>query len=171
MKFETKKQAKSRLFPLAMIAVPLGAFSAVFFAPTLGGGPELVQASSLLAPMDTERATFPICKGRSRITCVVDGDTIWYQGTKIRIADINTPEVTRPGCAQEARLGAQATARLQDLLNEGAFTLAASPSGRDTDRYGRSLRVITRDGASLGDVLVDEGLAEEWTGRKREWCR
>ena len=79
--------------------------------------------------------------------------------------------VTRPGCTQEAQLGAQATARLQTLLNEGAFTLAPSPSGRDTDRYGRSLRVIMREGQSLGDVLVEEGLAEEWTGTKREWCR
>ena len=154
VKFETKKHAKSRLFPLAMIAVPLGAFSAVFFAPTLGGGPELVQASSLLAPMDTERATFPICKGSGRITCVVDGDTIWYEGTKIRIADINTPEVTRPGCVHEARLSARATTRLQTLLNEGAFTLAPSPSGRDTDRYGRSLRVIMREGQSLGLSLI-----------------
>jgi endonuclease YncB( thermonuclease family) len=33
---------------------------------------------------------------------VVDGDTFWYQGTKIRIADINAPEVSHPGCPQKA---------------------------------------------------------------------
>ncbi len=31
-----------------------------------------------------------------RRTCVVDGDTIWLEGVKIRIADIDTPEISQP---------------------------------------------------------------------------
>ena len=103
------------------------------------------------------------------MTCVVDGDTIWYRGEKIRIADIDTPEVSRPECPREAELGAAATQRMLALLNEGAFSL--EPDGdRDRDHYGRLLRTVTRDGASLGAVLVDEGLAEEWGGARLEWC-
>ncbi|OBX19622.1 nuclease [Erythrobacter sp. QSSC1-22B] len=117
---------------------------------------------------DSERARFAICGGGARVTCVVDGDTIWYRGEKIRIADINTPEVTSPDCAREAALGGAATRRMQALLNEGAFSL--EPVDRDRDRYGRLLRTVTRDGASLGAVLVDEGLAEEWQGVRRGWC-
>ncbi|MBU1606246.1 MAG: thermonuclease family protein, partial [Alphaproteobacteria bacterium] len=95
-------------------------------------------------------------------------DTIWYRGDKIRIADINTPEVSQPDCAREAALGAAATQRLRALLNAGPFSL--EPVDRDRDRYGRLLRTVTRDGASLGAVLVDEGLAEEWGGTRRGWC-
>ena len=99
---------------------------------------------------------------------MVDGDTIWYRGDKIRLADINTPEVSQPACADEAALGAQARDRLTALLNAGAFSLEVE--GRNIDRYGRLLRVVTRDGTSLGDLLVAEGLAEEWQGRRGSWC-
>src|SRR5690348_2051031 len=32
--------------------------------------------------------SFERCSGPERSTCVVDGDTFWLEGTKIRIADI-----------------------------------------------------------------------------------
>ncbi|MFM7403984.1 MAG: thermonuclease family protein [Erythrobacter sp.] len=119
---------------------------------------------------DRERARFGLCSGAVRVTCVVDGDTIWYRGTKIRIADLDTPEVSQPACANEAALGRRATLRLQALLNAGPFSLEPNPEGRSEDKYGRTLMLVTRDGASLGAVLVREGLAEEWGGPKRTWC-
>ena len=114
------------------------------------------------------RATFEPCGSAKRITCIVDGDTFWLHGTKIRIADINTPEVTRPSCAAEKALGDQATQRMMQLLNAAPFALTRK--GRDEDRYGRKLRVVTRGGQSLGDQLIREGLAEPWTGKRRNWC-
>jgi micrococcal nuclease len=99
---------------------------------------------------------------------VVDGDTIWLQGEKIRIADINTPEVSKPDCTAERALGERATSRLIVLLNAGGFSLKSID--RDEDRFGRKLRVVTRGGESLGTTLVSEGLAEEWTGSRRSWC-
>lgn len=119
-------------------------------------------------PEDKESARFTRCDGPVRTDCVVDGDTFWYKGEKIRIADINTPEVSDPECASEAALSERAKARLTALLNAGKFTL--EPADRDQDTYGRSLYVITRQGDSLGDVLVAEGLAEEWQGYRRSWC-
>lgn len=100
--------------------------------------------------------------------CVVDGDTFWMDGEKIRIADIDTPETHPSRCPREAALGARATKRLHALLNAGPVTL--EPTARDTDRYGRKLRIVTRDGESLGAVLVSEGLAREWGGPRRSWC-
>ena len=117
---------------------------------------------------DSESARFDACGRGERINCVVDGDTLWYAGEKIRLADINTPEVSRPQCAREAALGARASARLLALLNEGAFTLETVE--RDRDAYGRLLRTVTREGESVGTVLVREGLAEEWRGRRSGWC-
>ncbi len=126
--------------------------------------------SGLFTAPDSESARFARCSGPVRKTCVVDGDTFWYHGTKIRIADINTPETSKPECSYEARLGAQATERLIALLNEGPFSLQPGGDGRDQDRYGRALRIVTRDGRSLGTTLVDEGLAEHWKGRRGTWC-
>ncbi|MCW1383109.1 thermonuclease family protein [Novosphingobium sp. KCTC 2891] len=117
---------------------------------------------------DREAARFAPCAAAKRVTCIVDGDTFWYQGTKIRIADINAPEVSHPGCAREAALGAAATRRLTQLLNAGPFSLAIE--GREVDRYGRALRVVRRGGESLGAVLEREGLAEHWQGRRGDWC-
>src|SRR6185295_4843460 len=94
---------------------------------------------------------------------VVDGDTFWVGGDKIRIADIDTPETHPPRCAYEAELGEKATQRLAALLAEGPFELEPI-GGRDLDIYGRKLRIVTRGGRSLGDVLVTEGLARTWTG-------
>lgn len=111
---------------------------------------------------------FGLCSGSVRITCVVDGDTFWLDGTKIRIADINTPEVSSPQCSQEAVLGRRATERLREMLNAGPFALVRD--GRDEDQYGRKLRVAMRDGQSLGGQLVAEGLAHEWQGYRQGWC-
>ncbi len=117
---------------------------------------------------DREAARFASCDLAGRGACVVDGDTIWYRGAKIRLADINTPETSAPGCAREAKLGAAATDRLTDLLNAGPFSL--EPVDRDRDRYGRALRIVSRDGESLGKTLTAEGLAEPWRGYRSDWC-
>ncbi|UGY08317.1 thermonuclease family protein [Phyllobacterium pellucidum] len=109
------------------------------------------------------------CTGSIRYHCVVDGDTLWSYGIKIRLADIDTPEVTEPRCAAEKALGDRATVRLIELVNAGPFETRAWP-GRDEDRYGRKLRVLLRNGRSLGDMLVAEGLARTWTGRRQPWC-
>lgn len=111
---------------------------------------------------------FALCAGRRQTNCVIDGDTIRYRGVKIRIADIDTPEVFSPNCASEAALGERATERLLALLNAGPIELV--PIDRDTDRYGRKLRVIERHGHSLGETLVAEGLARRWDGARRSWC-
>ena len=121
-----------------------------------------------LQAADLEAAQFAPCGSGPRVTCVVDGDTFWYRGAKVRLTDINTPETSRAGCPREAELGEAATLRLVALLNEGAFTLEAGR--RDRDRYGRLLRTATRGGESLGAALVREGLAEEWKGRRGNWC-
>lgn len=121
-------------------------------------------------PAETIAAQFPLCTSAPRVTCVVDGDTIRLGGTKIRLADIDTPEVSRPRFPHEARLGALATQRMQALLNRGAFSLIAATDGRDEDRFGRKLRVLTRDGESLGAMLVRDELARPWGGKRRGWC-
>lgn len=112
---------------------------------------------------------FTICHTGGGRNCVVDGDTAWIGGVKVRIADIDAPETHPPRCRREARLGDRATRRLAELLSAGPFQMRAV--GRDEDRYGRKLRVLTRRGRSIGDQLVAEGLARTWDGRRRPWCQ
>ena len=111
--------------------------------------------------------TFP--PNVDRLTCIVDGDTFWLNGMKIRIADIDTPEIGNCGCASDYALGMRATRRLRELLNAGPFELLAL-QGLDEGRYGRTLRVMARGGGSLGDQLVSEGLARTWSGKREPWC-
>jgi endonuclease YncB( thermonuclease family) len=114
-------------------------------------------------------ARFTLCRRANQQNCVVDGDTIHFGGEIIRIADINAPEVHEAKCDAEAALGRRATQRLVALLNEGPFDLEYA-GRREHDKYGRDLRIVSRNGRSLGDMLVSEGLAERWTGSKRNWC-
>ena len=100
---------------------------------------------------------------------VIDGDTFDYGGMRVRVADIDTPEV-HGRCPFETELAARATRRMRALLADGPFELHPLASGRDEDRYGRKLRIVTRGGRSLGDQLVAEGLARTWTGRREPWC-
>lgn len=112
---------------------------------------------------------YPVCSGgATRVNCVVDGDTFHMDGTTIRISDIDAPETHPPRCAREADLGDRATTRLSQLLSSGPFQLVRHD--RDRDRYGRQLRVVIRDGRSIGKMLVGEGLARPWTGKRRPWC-
>jgi len=102
------------------------------------------------------------------MNCVVDGDTFWFEGEKIRIADIDTPELSPPRCEAERIKGEAAKARLLALLNAANFALVAG--WRDEDKYGRKLRTVLRSGHSLGDILVNEGLARRWDGARHGWC-
>ena len=138
-------------------------------AVSAGAAIGLALPASDSAQPDTQVAAFTFCHTGGGQNCVVDGDTIWLDGEKIRIADIDTPENHQPKCASEAELGRQATERMHALLNQGAFSV--EPIGdRDEDRYGRKLRVLSRNGESLGAILVSEGLARKWGGRRQPWC-
>ncbi|WCK80064.1 thermonuclease family protein [Agrobacterium fabrum] len=119
-------------------------------------------------PSSSASETFSMCNGGHRITCVVDGDTFWFRGEKIRIADIDTPELSPPGCQRERELGLAAKQRLLEILNSGP--LSFKTTARDEDRFGRKLRIVYRERRSVGDILVAEGLARRWEGSRRSWC-
>ncbi|WP_027584514.1 thermonuclease family protein [Bradyrhizobium sp. Ai1a-2] len=117
---------------------------------------------------DVLSVRFTLCDGPIRVNCVVDGDTFWFRGDKIRIVDIDAPEIFSPRCRSEKQIGEIARDRLLALLNAGGFTLVSG--WRDTDRYGRKLRTVTRADRSLGEKLVEEGLAWRWNEPRRDWC-
>lgn len=115
------------------------------------------------------KMSFGHCGSAERVNCVVDGDTIYAMGEKIRLADIDAPEVFSPDCEWERIMGERSTARLAELLSQGDVALETS-GARDRDKYGRLLRVATVKGRSVGDQLVAEGLAYQWGRHQRGWC-
>ena len=153
------------IFNIAMLAFLAFLLLSSYFGPRTSALPI---TGAIADGSDTESAHFSFCHTGGGTNCVVDGDTIWYHGNNIRIADIDTPETHPPSCAREAELGAAATQRLQSLLNAGAFSLQSID--RDTDYYGRQLRVLTRGGKSIGGMLVGDGLARWYQGGRQPWC-
>lgn len=131
--------------------------------------PWLNSAPSAASENTTVQRKFSFCHTGGGTNCVVDGDTVWIEGTKIRIADIDAPETHPARCAYEADLGEKATRRLHALLNSGPVTVAPLPD-RDADKYGRKLRILELDGQSIGGTLITEGLARPWEGRRMPWC-
>lgn len=104
---------------------------------------------------------------------VLDGDTIVLAGVHIRIANIDAPEIHHFHCDAELRLGLLAKRRLADLLNSGPVTVYPGDpqDGRLKDRYGRTLATIEVDGRDIGKIMISEGLARHWTGKRQPWCR
>lgn len=98
---------------------------------------------------------------------VTDGDTFRIREERIRIANIDTPEMPgRARCDAEAELALAARARLGRLLAAGDIRLARE----GVDRYGRTLARVRAGGVDVGDQLVRERLAQRWMGRKASWC-
>jgi len=136
----------------------------------IGGGIILYPRLSAVGPTESGASvrTFGSCHIGGGQNCVVDGDTFWMDGQKIRIADIDAPETHPARCSYEQQLGDRATSRLRALLNEGPVELGSID--RDEDRYGRKLRIVYRNGQSIGDMMVGEGLVRPWTGSRQPWC-
>lgn len=109
---------------------------------------------------------FSVCPAEGvRITCVHDGDSFIVDRERIRIADIDTPDLDGQ-CAYEKQLALRSRDRLVQLLNGEPFQIHR----QGEDRYGRTLAVVVNSRGSIGDQLVREALARTWSGRREPWC-
>ena len=122
----------------------------------------------LVAIPASQALAIGMCGSAKRVTRVVDGDTIWLNGEKIRLQGYDTPETTTGFCggASEKALGKKAASRLMELLNTNSATIERTGK----DRYGRTLAIIRIDGRNIGDILVAEGLARYWPDGREFWC-
>lgn len=100
---------------------------------------------------------------------VWDGDSIRLgltsEAEAIRIFNIDAPEIDGQ-CAYESDLAQRSKKRLAEQLAGQQVTI----NRQGTDRYGRTLAAVTVNGVDAGDVLVSEGLARTWSGRRELWC-
>lgn len=98
---------------------------------------------------------------------VIDGDTVRWQGRRVRLVGLDTPEIgNRARCQSERIRGNSATARLRELIASGTVTLEpvrcacpAGAEGTEECNFGRSCGVLMVNGRDAGHILIAEGLA------------
>ncbi len=133
-------QRASWLVAGAVIAFALGRLTGGDRADVSGGRASEIPASITGTPL------------------VLDGDTIDFDGLRVRLFGIDAPERdqlceradgSRYACGQAAR----------EALSTALAGMTVSCTRRDVDPYGRMVAVCrTRDG-DLGAILVERGLA------------
>lgn len=99
-----------------------------------------------------------------RVTCLHDGDSLVINRERLRLANIDAPEL-KARCPYERAQALRARNRLHELLQR-PFLVEATGQ----DRYGRTLVRIRVDGRDVGEVLVGEGLARPYAGGRKPWC-
>ena len=99
---------------------------------------------------------------------VHDGDTIRCGAERIRIANIDAPELRgSPKCGArrgytawcDYALGQRAGDALRGLIPRGHRVMIQRTG---TDIYGRTLALVQVDGMDVGDWLISQGLARRW---------
>ena len=105
------------------------------------------------------------------VTKVVDGDTLDINGTRIRLALVDTPERGQPGFYEAKKF-------VESLCLGKNGQLDVDDGQRRGDRYGRELGVVYCDGVNVNEKLISSNLAriltefcdisefsnEKWTG-------
>lgn len=144
----------------------LGIFAGVF-----AGGMAITNWSAVSGSFGTGKpgtTTFRLC-GMIRQNCIVDGDTFWIKGEKVRIANIDAPETPGSDRCKHLRTGKnpswcdverglKARDTLRDFLSSGPVSI----SRQGEDQYGRTLATVSVDGKDAGSHLVNQGVARWW---------
>jgi endonuclease YncB( thermonuclease family) len=98
----------------------------------------------------------------------VDGDTLDCAGRRVRLANIDAPEL-RGRCPAETQMAERA--KLAAMIAVANASVRVTPDG-GKDRYGRLLARVAIDGEDLGETLIAQGLARAYAGgARRGWCK
>jgi endonuclease YncB( thermonuclease family) len=116
---------------------------------------------------------------------VVDGDTIEFQGKRIRLIDFDAPELGHHAhCGIERMLAARAMSRLRQMITIGRdldlqlvqCSCHSGTEGTTACNWGRACGHLTVDGHDVGDTLISEKLAHSYIcgryscPRRLSWC-
>ncbi|TDK39108.1 hypothetical protein E2F50_02950 [Rhizobium deserti] len=115
------------------------------------------------------QAKFYLCGTAKQDDCVMAPDRFMFHGQKIRLVGIEVPDIKKPRCESERIKASDAELRVRAFLDSGPFELVTW-QGNGDEIEGHKLRDVTRNGRSLADVLVNEGLAKRPGAGKGGWC-
>ncbi|WP_117193530.1 thermonuclease family protein [Rhizobium terrae] len=155
---------------------PDGSHTAAIIPPAPIGKPALEEAAKPAEPPKTDEklagsyeAKFYLCGTAKQDDCVVSADRFVFHGQKIRLVGIEVPDIKKPRCEDERFKASDAELRVRAFLDSGPFELVTW-DGNDSEVDGHKLREVKRNGMSLADILVREGLAKRPGSGKGGWC-
>jgi endonuclease YncB( thermonuclease family) len=100
---------------------------------------------------------------------VIDGDTVHLEKERYRLLGIDAAEIHHAQCDAERRLGKLTKHRLEALIQSGPVELRPDKPG-ERDKYGRLLVHLLVNGEDAACILIREGYARPWRGRREDWC-
>lgn len=108
--------------------------------------------------------------GRERYSIwVIDGDTVEVRGTRVRVANLDAPDIgSHAKCAAEAQLGQASKRYAIQLVRRARRVEIVNPER--LDRYGRTVAHISLDGRDFGELMLRARQARPWRGRSSDWC-
>ena len=102
-----------------------------------------------------------------------DGDTcyVMIDGTKakIRLLELDTPEISKPKCEAELELGLEARDYLNNLIANAS--LVEIKTEYEKDYFGRTLAHLIIDGEDASAKIRSNNLGVIYErGNKKDWC-
>ena len=103
-----------------------------------------------------------------------DGDTCYVtvdgKNNKIRLLELDTPEISKPKCDEELELGLKARDYLNDLI-ENASNIEFMTEYKE-DYFGRVLSYLIIDGEDVAAKIVSNNLGVVYErNSKKDWCK
>ncbi|MDI1297041.1 MAG: nuclease [bacterium] len=158
-----KQESRSRVLPVGLLimALMIGGFGILLFKDILPAPGSQPAADGPMTISDS----FSACDDPAGQACVLSPDSYAYHGRRYHLADISTPSPTNPLCPAEAARADKARAALVSMMNGGSFEARADPADADP-----SARILTRDGVSLGSLMILKDYAKPWSAKPIDWC-
>ena len=103
-----------------------------------------------------------------------DGDTCYVtidgENTKIRLLELDTPEISKPKCDQELELGLKARNYLNSLIMNASSIEFQTEYKKDY--FGRILSYLIIDGEDVSAKIVSNNLGVVYDrNNKQDWCK
>ena len=103
-----------------------------------------------------------------------DGDTCYVtvdgKNNKIRLLELDTPEISKPKCDEELELGLKARDYI-NILIENASSIEFKTEYKE-DYFGRILSYLIIDGEDVSAKLVSNNLGVVYDrNNKKDWCK
>ena len=103
-----------------------------------------------------------------------DGDTCYVtvdgKNNKIRLLELDTPEISKPKCDKELELGLKARDYINDLI-VNASSIEFKTKYKE-DYFGRILSYLIIDGEDVSAKIVSNNLGVVYDrNNKKDWCQ
>ena len=103
-----------------------------------------------------------------------DGDTCYVivdgTNTKIRLLELDTPEISKPKCDQELQLGLKARDYLNSLIMNASSIEFKTEYKKDY--FGRLLSYLIIDGEDASAKIISNNLGVVYDQyNKKDWCK